>query len=580
MTDGLDEAQARQQQAIDADAPLFVEACPGAGKTHVIVSRHLRQTQHRLRGGRALISFTRTARDQMQSRCAAEGHPELGQFPHFIGTLDSFIWQFLVAPYRAAGQPGKPLESWGQLPKAAVTVNGRDAPLSAFTFTLDLDRRAENVVQPGEGSSAAPVISTSGAPWVRWARAVIDCRDRYRQEGYLTGHEIRMEALRNLRTNAPRVITPLRSRFHEVIIDEAQDCSVADIAILTALHHNGIPLVVVADPDQAIYGWKPADPQRLRELRDTIGNTIVLNGNRRSTPPICALAAILRTGNRPPDISVVRTEGPEVHLVPTKFGQVGKAVHAGTGQNLLDVVIELADKHCDTDDPPSVLVLARRHSHLPPAFRRGDDGTNPITRLARAKQCIDTGTTNLAELEQACGQAEQILLAHWYPDHTGSVSVICETVGLSAPTLRRHAYAFLHTLPTPTRDWTSAVQTQMKSTWRPHDAAPPTSRRGLPSGKVTSLGQPHQPRPNIRITTIHQAKGGEADVVCVLLKDADLINRWLDGAVAGEESEELRVLYVAVTRARDLLILAIPEEFIPALEKFLACQGSPATVHV
>lgn len=212
MTDGLAEAQAHQRQAIDADAPLFVEACPGAGKTHVIVSRHLRQSHQRLRGGRALISFTRTARDEMQSRCVAEGRPELGEFPHFIGTLDSFIWQFLVAPYRPAGQPGKPLESWAHLPKAAVTVNGRDVPLSAFTFTLDLDRRVENVVQPGEGSSAARVTSTSGVPWTRWQRAVVDCRDRYRQDGYLTGHEIRMEALRNLRINAPGAVTGLVHR--------------------------------------------------------------------------------------------------------------------------------------------------------------------------------------------------------------------------------------------------------------------------------------------------------------------------------------------------------------------------------
>lgn len=578
MTEGLAEAQERQQRAIDADAPLFVEACPGAGKTHVIVSRHLRQTHQRLRGGRALISFTRTARDQMQSRCVAEGHPELAQFPHFIGTLDSFIWQFLVAPYRPVGPLGKPLESWANLPKATVTVKGRDISLSAFTFTLDLDRRREDVVAPGEGSSAARVIASSGEPWTRWRQAVIDCRDRYRREGYLTGHEIRMVALRTLRDDAPRIVAPLRSRFYEVIVDEAQDCSVADIAILTAFYHHGIPLVVVADPDQAIYGWKPADPKHLRALRDTIGNTVVLNGNRRSAPPICALAATLRVGDRPPDISVVRTEGPDVHLIPTTFGQVGKTVHANTKQNLLDVVLELADKHRDTDDPPSVLVLARRHSQLPPALRRSEDGSNPITRLARAKQCIDTGTTKPTELEQACVQAEQTLLAHWYPDHTGSVSVICGAVGLPPATLRRHAYAFLHALPAPTKDWASAVHAQMKTRWRPHNAALPTSRKGLLSGQVAGLGQPHQSRPNIRLTTVHQAKGDEADVVCVLLKDTDLINRWLNGATTEEESEELRVLYVAVTRARDLLILAVPEELVTAVDTFLAQRGIPARV--
>lgn len=579
MTVELDEAQRLQRHAIEADAPLFVQACPGAGKTHVIVSRHLRQDHHRLRGGRALVSFTRTARDQMQTRCVTEGHPELGQFPHFIGTLDSFIWQFLVAPYRPADQPGKPLESWAHLPKVTVTVRGRSIPLSAFTFTLDIERRAENVAQPADKTSAARAISTSGATWEEWQEAVKKCRNQCRIEGYLTGHEIRMEALRNLRKDPCRIITPLRSRFHEVIVDEAQDCSNADIAILAELHENGIPLVVVADPDQAIYGWKPADPQHLLELRNTIGHTIALNGNRRSAPPICALAATLRTGNRPPDISVIRTKGPDVHLVPTKFGQVGKTVHASTQQNLLDVVVELADKHRETDEPPSVLVLARRHNHLPPAFRRSDDDSNPITRLARAKQRIDTGTTKPAELEEACVQAERILLAYWYPDSAGSVSSICSAVSLSPPILRRHAYTFLYALPAPTKDWASHVQAQMKSAWRPDNAAPPSSRKGLPSGPVTSIGQPRQPHPNVRLTTIHQAKGEEADVVCVLLKDDDLIKQWLNSADTEEEYEELRVLYVAVTRTRDLLILAVPEEVVPAMEGFLRCKGIQVRVH-
>ena len=78
--------------------------------------------------------------------------------------------------------------------------------MSAFTFTLDPDRRMEDVNVPREGSSAARVIASSGAPWTHWRQAVIDCRDRYRREGYLTGHEIRMEALRTLRSDTSRVL--------------------------------------------------------------------------------------------------------------------------------------------------------------------------------------------------------------------------------------------------------------------------------------------------------------------------------------------------------------------------------------
>ncbi len=40
------------------------------------------------------------------------------------------------------------------------------------------------------------------------------------------------------------------------MVDEAQDCSTADLYILNKLCDVGLPLVVVADPDQAIYGFR------------------------------------------------------------------------------------------------------------------------------------------------------------------------------------------------------------------------------------------------------------------------------------------------------------------------------------
>jgi UvrD/REP helicase N-terminal domain len=43
------------------------------------------------------------------------------------------------------------------------------------------------------------------------------------------------------------------------VIDEARDCSTADLYILNKLYDVGLPLVVVADPDQAIYGFRGAD---------------------------------------------------------------------------------------------------------------------------------------------------------------------------------------------------------------------------------------------------------------------------------------------------------------------------------
>jgi len=78
---------------------------------------------------------------------------------------------------------------------------------------------------------------------------------------------------------------------------------------------------------------------------------------------------------------------------------------------------------------------------------------------------------------------------------------------------------------------------------------------------------------------VHQAKGDEADAVCVLLPDDDLITRWRTGsAKTAEEREELRILYVAVTRARRLLMVAAPESSIVAVQDFLTRHQVPTRI--
>lgn len=62
-------------------------------------------------------------------------------------------------------------------------------------------------------------------------------------------------------------------------------------------------------------------------------------------------------------------------------------------------------------------------------------------------------------------------------------------------------------------------------------------------------------RPNVNISTIHTVKGDEADVV-VLLSD---ISRAVDSQLEMDPDSEHRVFYVAVTRAKEKLIIVQPQ---------------------
>ncbi len=49
--------------------------------------------------GIAFLSFTIAAVSELEDRLRREGLVESPAFPHFIGTFDAFLWQFLIAPF-------------------------------------------------------------------------------------------------------------------------------------------------------------------------------------------------------------------------------------------------------------------------------------------------------------------------------------------------------------------------------------------------------------------------------------------------------------------------------------------------
>ncbi|MEU6882878.1 hypothetical protein [Streptomyces sp. NPDC046712] len=62
----------------------------------------------------------------------------------------------------------------------------------------------------------------------------------------------------------------------------------------------------------------------------------------------------------------------------------------------------------------------------------------------------------------------------------------------------------------------------------------------------------------MRTNIVHELKGDEADAVMLMLPDDGNVQRWAEGDPAADEL--LRVWYVAITRARRFVALAVPEE--------------------
>lgn len=88
--------------------------------------------------------------------------------------------------------------------------------------------------------------------------------------------------------NFPDALEYWQKEFDYVQIDEVQDCSNTDWAIIDYLTAKCDNLFIVGDPDQAIYEWRGAKPDRFVNFKADID--IILDENYRSTPNILNVA--------------------------------------------------------------------------------------------------------------------------------------------------------------------------------------------------------------------------------------------------------------------------------------------------
>jgi len=570
----------QQQAAIAASSPLYLDACPGAGKTFVLVERHLATPVGRQRRGRALISFTNRAADEIRRRCH---RLDLLEFPHFTGTLDAFLWHFLVRPFlKENNPPWQRIMSWAEVGSSdAFKVFGR-LPLASFDFGYDV-QRGEVVASLPDAQTKLTNAQRTEAEFISGAKALRD--SLWRKHHYFTSLELRIMALENAAD--PQVRDVLKARFSEIVIDEAQDCTELDIAILGRLHAGGVPLVVVADPNQAIYEYQGATPAVMRTLTSRIGRHLTLSDNHRCSQRICDLAATMRPGK--PSIAD-RAAGPwredqtPVLLVPFADRKPDKQkirIHSK------DEAASVFVRYASTLDPAceDVLSLAWAQAAVPSLdkvkrSKAPTDGT--AWMLAWARAVYRNADADHQDLQNSMKIAVSILIRYWYPDSPGNSDRVLAAHGIDAITARRYAGSLLASLPDvdnrPAGDWIRDARKRVIDHPAPADAEPAPAKgfRLTTGGRnydrsetiAAEVGLGDEARElsedleTIRITstTIHKAKGGEADAVLVAMPGPkalkQLLSAWRDHTT--DDSEILRVYYVAVTRARRLVGFTYP----------------------
>jgi DNA helicase II / ATP-dependent DNA helicase PcrA len=580
----------QQRDFVDSARASFVKACPGAGKTQAIARR-----VHRLAGvlpprkGLAVLSFSNSAIDEIVEKCRELEVGEALHHPGFVGTFDAFLRQFFIMPFGLQGVNVRPtvIDSW-----KTIGIDIRLTGANAFAgdgVSLDEFDPVTNEINPAlirHNGLRAHVVAHRAA----YVGAATRRRAGLRNAGFMSAADVRAEVVARLAVPAWSVgiARAINGRFAEIIVDEAQDCNHLDLQLLRWLRDSGVAVSVVADPDQAIYGFRHGNPADLVAFGALYPaeDQLELTGNFRSSPSICGLAATLRTRVEPDEPLGDHSELTDpIHILKYDGQRPVAHIHAYFNQLTEAGGIPPMERmmlgHART---------AVRHAcGLTPEDSGGNSRVGNVARAVAIYRAV--GSTGRARESCLVTIEEDILRLMGKFSDGSTVARSAEREGVDRRWLRRLALAVISALPHVCDDtgaaraaWIEVLRSAITAAQIPCVGTSPA--RFYPAGRNADWARCLQNTSVVaptRWTTIHDAKGSQHDAVCVVVPPDRGQDGFTGEMVASWETrselESKRVVYVGVTRARKLLAMAVPRVMSDRIVAILRTAGVPFELH-
>jgi len=287
-----------QKLAVHCDEHVMLAACPGSGKTRVIISKLSRAIEE-VRGtprAVACITYTNAAVHEIEARLRTNSQP--GDDAYYeIGTIHSFCLNNIFRPFchlidgYKAGFQLLTLES-AEFEKhvlATCAAHGR--------HNLGF-RDFEEFTQLRMDADGEPVgfALERGALTKEMAH---DYWKRIRKAGYIDFASIIYFSFLLLKEH-PEILDYVSAKYAWTLVDEFQDTTDLQVEILGLLAaRKRTKFLLVGDRFQSIFSFAGARPDLADEFADRIKarTDLQLSGNFRSSKPIVAHANILFSRN-------------------------------------------------------------------------------------------------------------------------------------------------------------------------------------------------------------------------------------------------------------------------------------------
>src|SRR5215510_4314954 len=600
-------------RGVNIAGPLLVSAGPGSGKTNTLAHRAAHLIVNGADPARMLLlTFSRRAAAEMERRAeriikAAIGPTQAQVRIGWSGTFHAVAARLLRVHAHAIGlDPSFTIhdrEDSADLMNLVRHERGfseqhRRFPLKATC--LAIYSRTVNA------NEALETVLRQQFPWcAEWTSQLRDLFDGYvgakQSQGVLDYDDLLLYWAELMKQ--PELAPEVRQQFDHVLVDEYQDTNALQADILLGLKPDGAGLTVVGDDAQAIYGFRAANVRNILDFPlhfSPAARVVTLTENYRSTQPILAASNTViglarerfsknlrsrRASDDKPSLVTVSDDVAQVSFVvetilhnredgtPLKE----QAVLFRTSHYSAMLEIELARRNIPFVKFGGLKFIEAAHVKDVLAVLRWAE--NPADRVTgfRVVQVLDgIGPTTAGKIfEHLRDRPLLAALATFVPPPRAAAAW-------------RDLVALMRRLDEAGDDWSTQFEA-VRQWYQPHleqryaDAIVrdgdldqlqriatgyPTRSHFLtdltldpPSASSDEAGKPLLDEDYLILSTIHSAKGREWQAVFVLNVVDGCIPSDMSTGTVEEIEEERRLLYVAMTRAKDQLALIVPHRF-------------------
>ncbi|MDP4010090.1 MAG: ATP-dependent helicase [Candidatus Shapirobacteria bacterium] len=540
---------------------VILSACPGSGKTTVLAYKMVNlvkevESKHNKHAGVLCLSFTNVAAQEILEKYRVFSGFNLGR-PSQVMTIDSFVNTYITLPFYRL------LANKDIRPQIVEDLE-LDLILKNYVMRFLINRKLIYFIYPPRkfefdvnGNFVLPFLSSFTSPQdvENLGKYVAKLKEVQLDKGIFKNNDSTFIALKIIE-KFPRIKNYLTTKFPYILIDEAQDTSENQYKLIESLTESNLEdLELVGDHYQAVYEWRDANPTKFCELKvDKTWQSCDFTDCRRSNQSIIDVYSKLRnsTENKISSTSADMVQNP-VQIV--LFNEA----------NLVDAAKKYEEIVSSYE---SNIILSRGNSLIENLKGISSDKKLPWKldvpiKLINAKKYLDSG--NIKKSVDIVRSFIPLLLDNNAPFSERKITERelkkdCE-FNASLLTLIKKIPSFELSL----KEWTKQGEDLINGLLKQSPNISFELKKGIwikeyPK-KIVEIFDMQNNVIKTNVSTIHGVKGKTFDSVFIILNSSSSgqsisINDYVQPTSLPNEKQ--RLLYVAMSRPKHLLVIGIP----------------------